>query len=93
MTAIPEHESAGRELALAVVGPTRGASAPALYAKIKPRSKYAYQSGRGGQPALMCVTRLENDFYAFHLDNGNRYRLEDLTFFVRTPDGLLLKLT
>ena len=68
-------------------------TAPTLYAMITRRSKYAYQSGRAGRPALMRVTRMEDDFYAFHLDNGNRYRLEDLAFFVRTPDGILLKLT
>jgi len=66
---------------------------PTLYAKIKPRSKYAYQGERDGRPALMRVTRLEDDSYAFHLDNGNRYRREDLTFFVQSPEGKLLKLT
>jgi len=73
--------------------PTRGATAPTLYATIKPRSKYAYQSGRGGHPVLMRVTRLEMDSSAFHLDNDNRYRREDLTFFAQSPEGKLLKLT
>lgn len=94
MTAISENESAGRELALAA-SPTRGASAPALYAKIKPRSKYACQSGRDGHPVLMRVIRLEDDTrdpYAFHLDNGNRYRREDLSLFAQNHDGKLLKL-
>ena len=31
----------------------------------------------------MRVTFLENSDYAFHLENGNRYRREDLTFYVR----------
>jgi len=68
-------------------------NAPTLYATIKRRSKYAYQGGRDGRPALLRVTRLEDDSYAFHLDNGNRYRREDLTFFVQSPEGKLLKLT
>ena len=71
-------------------------TAPTLYATIKRRSKYAYQSGRDGHPALMRVTFLADDTYdayAFHLDNGNRYRREDLNFFAQSPDGKLLKLT
>lgn len=66
---------------------------PTLYAMIKRRSKYAYQGERDGKPVAMRVTRLEDDFYAFHLDNGNRYRREDLAFFVQGPEGKLLKLT
>jgi hypothetical protein len=37
--------------------------------------------------------RLEDDAYAFHLDNGNRYRREDLTFFAQSPEGKPFKLT
>ena len=71
----------------------RRPAAPVLYAMIKRRSKYAYQGERDGRPALMRVTRLEDDAYAFHLDNGNRYRREDLMFFAQSPEGKLLKLT
>ena len=73
--------------------PSRSPTAPTLYATIKPRSKYAYQGERDGRPVLMRVMRLEDDTYAFHLDNGNRYRREDLTFFAQSPEGKLLKLT
>lgn len=73
--------------------PTRSSTVPTLFATIKPRSKYAYQSGRGGHPVLMRVTHLEMDSYAFHLDNGNRYHREDLTFFAQSPEGKLLKLS
>lgn len=73
--------------------PARGPAAPVLYATIKRRSKYAYQGERDGKPVLMRVTRLEEDSYAFHLDNGNRYRREDLTFFVQSPEGKSFKLT
>ena len=78
-----------REPGLATVGRT----APGLYALIKRRSKYAYQGERDGRPVLMRVTRLEDDFYAFHLENGNRYRREDLTFFAQSPEGKPFKLT
>jgi hypothetical protein len=54
-----------------------------LYAVIKASSKYAYQGRYTGKPVAMRVTWLENGEYAFHLDNGNRYRREDLTFYVR----------
>ena len=74
-------------------GPVRRPTAPVLYAQIKRRSKYAYQGERDGRPVLMQVTRLEDDFYAFHLDNGNRYRREDLTFFAQSPEGKPFKLT
>ncbi len=72
--------------------PTRGPAAPVLYAMIKRRSKYAYQGERDGKPVLMRVRRVENDFYAFHLENGNCYRCEDLTFFVQSPEAKLIKL-
>lgn len=71
----------------------RRPAAPVLYAMIKPRSKYAYQGRYTGKPVAMRVTFLENGEYAFHLDNGNRYRREDLTFFAQSPEGKLLKLT
>lgn len=54
-----------------------------LYAVIKSSSKYAYQGREDGKPVAMRVTFLENSEYAFHLENGNRYRREDLTFYVR----------
>lgn len=54
-----------------------------LYAMIKPSSKYAYQGREDGKPVAMRVTFLENTDYPFHLENGNRYRREDLTFYVR----------
>ena len=74
-------------------GPVRRPPAPALYAMIKRRSKYAYQGERDGKPVLMRVTRLEEDSCAFHLENGNRYRCEDLTFFAQSPEGKPFKLT
>jgi hypothetical protein len=73
--------------------PVRRPDAPVLYATIKRRSKYAYQGERDGRPVLMRVTRLEDDFYAFHLENGNRYRREDLMFFAQSPEGKPFKLT
>ena len=63
-----------------------------LFALIKTSSKYAYQGRYTGRPVAMRVTYLEPGEYAFHLDNGNRYRREDLTFYVRTLDGQLVKL-
>ena len=73
-------------------GPVRRPVAPVLYAQIKRRSKYAYQGRYTGKPVAMRVTRLEDGEYAFHLDNGNRYRREDLTFYVGGRDGKLIKL-
>ena len=35
---------------------------------------------------------LEAGEYAFHLENGNRYRREDLTFYVEDTTGKLIKL-
>jgi len=63
-----------------------------LYALIKSSSKYAYQGRYSGKPVAMRVTFLEPGEYAFHLENGNRYRREDLTFYVEGPDGKLVKL-
>lgn len=54
-----------------------------LFAVIRASSKYAYQGRVEGKPVAMRVTLLENSEYAFHLENGNRYRREDLTFYVR----------
>ena len=73
--------------------PVRRPDAPVLYALIKRRSKYAYQGERDGRPVLMRVTHIEDDAYAFHLDNGNRYRREDLTFFAQGPEEKPCKLT
>ncbi len=64
----------------------------ALYALIKSSSKYAYQGRYSGKPVAMRVTHLEAGEYAFHLENGNRYRREDLTFYVEGADGKLVKL-
>ena len=63
-----------------------------LFALIKSSSKYAYQGRYTGKPVAMRVTRLEKTDYAFHLENGNRYRREDLTFYVQGLDGKLVKL-
>jgi hypothetical protein len=59
-----------------------------LYAVIRSASKYAYQGRYTGKPVAMRVTFMEEGEYAFHLENGNRYRREDLTFYVR--DGARL---
>lgn len=66
---------------------------PILYEKIKRSSKYAYQGERDGQAVLMRVTELADDYYAYYLENGNRYRREDLAFFTKSPKGQLLKLS
>jgi hypothetical protein len=65
-----------------------------LYAAIKASSKYAYQGREGRKPVAMRVTFLEDRTdYAFHLENGNRYRREDLTFYVGEGEtGRLVKL-
>lgn len=63
-----------------------------LYAMIRAGSKYAYQGRYTGKPVAMRVMHLEDRTdYAFHLENGNRYRREDLIFYVQS-DGKLLKL-
>ena len=63
-----------------------------LFALIKASSKYAYQGRYTGKPVAMRVTEIEADEYAFHLENGNRYRREDLTFYVQDTTGQLVKL-
>ena len=64
-----------------------------LYAVIRAASKYAYQGqDQAGKAFAMRVTFLEAGEYAFHLENGNRYRREDLCFYVRGLGGKLLKL-
>jgi hypothetical protein len=63
-----------------------------LFALIKSSSKYAYQGRENGKPVAMRVTFLEAGEYAFHLENGNRYRREDLTFYVQGLGGKLIKL-
>jgi len=63
-----------------------------LFAVIRAASKYAYQGQEDGKPVAMRVTFLEASDYAFHLENGNRYRREDLTFYVRGLGGKLIKL-
>ena len=67
-----------------------------LYAVIKRSSKYAYQGqDERGKPLAMEVEELEHEGseYPFRLENGNRYRREDLTFYVREEKtGRLVKL-
>ena len=63
-----------------------------LFALIRASSKYAHQGRDTGKSVAMRVTFLEDGEYAFHLENGNRYRREDLTFYVRNLDGQLIKL-
>ena len=66
-----------------------------LYAVIKSSSKYAYQGREGGRVVAMAVEELEHEGseYPFRLENGNRYRREDLTFYVREgKTGRLVKL-
>jgi hypothetical protein len=65
------------------------AAGPVLYAMIKSSSKYAYQGRYTGKPVAMRVTCLEESEYTFHLENGNRYRREDLTFYVRDGERLV----
>jgi hypothetical protein len=77
--------------------PVRAARAEAkglvLFAVVKASSKYSYQNReKDGKPVPMEVKALREDHYAFRLANGNDYRLEDLTFFARSPDGKLVKL-
>jgi hypothetical protein len=64
-----------------------------LYAMIRTASKYAYQGqDQAGKSFALRITHMEESDYAFHLENGNRYRREDLTFYVRNLDGQLIKL-
>ncbi len=64
-----------------------------VYAVIRASSKYAHQGREGGRTMAMRIERLDTrDEYAFHLDNGNRYRREDLSFYVKTHEGNFLKL-
>jgi hypothetical protein len=63
-----------------------------LCAVIRAASKYAYQGRENGKPVAMRVTHLEPSEYPFHLENGNRYRREDLTFYVEDATGKLTKL-
>jgi hypothetical protein len=69
-----------------------GAKSLVLCAVIRTSSKYAYQGRENGKPVAMRVTWLEAGEYAFHLENGNRYRREDLTFYVQDTTGKLIKL-
>jgi hypothetical protein len=63
-----------------------------LYAMIRTASKYAYQGqDQAGKSFALRVTHMEESDYAFHLENGNRYRREDLTFYVQSG-GKLIKL-
>lgn len=40
---------------------------------------------------LFPVREIQNSSYAFRM-GGNQYRREDLNFYVKTPDGELIKL-
>ena len=63
-----------------------------LFAVIKAASKYAYQGqDQAGKSFAMRITHMEESDYAFYLENGNRYRREDLTFYVQSG-GKLIKL-
>jgi len=63
-----------------------------LYALIKAASKYAYQGqDQAGKSFALRVTHMAESDYAFHLENGNRYRREDLTFYIQSG-GKLIKL-
>lgn len=66
----------------------------AVYAVIRASSRYAHQGVVGGKPVAMLVRHLdEGDEYTFHLENGNRYRREDLSFYVRSTEaGKFIKL-
>jgi hypothetical protein len=57
-----------------------------LFAVIRSSSKYACQGREGGKAVAMRVIFLEDSDYAFHLENGNRYRREDLTFYVKDEE-------
>ena len=64
-----------------------------VYALVRPSSKYAYQGVVSGMPVMMRLTGVDDrDEYAFHLENGNRYRREDLTFFAKSGNGVPIKL-
>jgi len=82
-----EEESTGR-----APRASSGADGLVLFAVIRAASKYAYQGRYTGKPVAMRVTFLENSEYPFHLENGNRYRREDLTFYVQGLGGKLIKL-
>ncbi len=70
-----------------------GAGGFLVYALIRSSSKYAYQGVVTDMPVMMRLIRVdESDEYAFHLENGNRYRREDLTFFAKSSSGLVIKL-
>lgn len=64
-----------------------------LYATIKKTSEYAHQghNPENGQAILFPVESIQDDHYAFRL-NCNQYRREDLTFWVKTPRGRLVRL-
>jgi hypothetical protein len=62
---------------------TRSLAGPVLYAVIRASSKYAHQGRENGRVVAMRVTWLESSDYPFRLENGNRYRREDLTFYTK----------
>jgi hypothetical protein len=87
-----EAEAAALQPMSTTTNDTTEARGLVLCAVIKASSKYAHQGRYTGKPVGMRVTFLEDGEYAFHLENGNRYRREDLTFYVRNLDGQLIKL-
>ncbi len=64
-----------------------------LYAIIKRTSKYAYQGREEGtgRTILFAVGEVQDGEYAFRF-NSNQYRRQDLNFYVKRPDGELIKL-
>jgi hypothetical protein len=60
-----------------------------LFAVIRRTSKYAHQGREDGRAVAMRVTLLEDSEYPFRLENGNRYRREDLTFYVKGGEALV----
>jgi len=69
----------------------REAGGLVLYAIIRASSKYVHQGREDGKTVAMRVEWIEEGEYAFHLENGNRYRREDLTFYTRY-EGQFIKL-
>ena len=64
-----------------------------LYARIKPTSQHAHQSGLGGYPVIFPVQigshiGWEGDEHksVFHGGYGGNYTAEDLDFYINHPD-------
>lgn len=65
----------------------------ALFATIKKSSKYYYQGlNADNKPGAFEITRIDDSgYYRFH-GNHNRYRADDLTFWIETSKGKFTKL-